>query len=52
MGEKITIKAIEIIDQPSLNRTLLQVDIWYDDQDKGARLFIDSREFFNMLGSK
>jgi hypothetical protein len=52
MGEKITIKAIEVIDQPSLNRTLLQLDIWYDDQNKGARIFIDSREFFTMLGSK
>ena len=52
MGENIIIKAIEVIDQPSLNRTLLQVDIWYEEQNKGARLFIDSREFFNMLCSK
>lgn len=49
MGERIIIKAIAVIDQPSLNRTLLQIDIWYEDQDKGARLFVDSREFFTML---
>jgi hypothetical protein len=52
MGERITIKAIEVIDQPSEKRTLLQIDIWYEDQNKGARLFIDSREFFTMLGKQ
>ena len=52
MGEKITIKNIEVIDQPDLNRTLLQIDIWYEDQERGDRIFIDSREFFTMLAKQ
>jgi hypothetical protein len=50
MGEKITIKAIEVITQEE--RTLLQIDIWYEIQKKGDRIFIDSKEFFDLLNKK
>lgn len=52
MGEKITIKGITIIDQPSEKLMLLQIDIWFDEQNKGGRIFIDSKEFFRMIGNR
>ena len=49
MGENVIIKAVTVIDQPAINRTLLQIDIWYEEQNKYTRIFIDSREFFTLL---
>lgn len=50
MGEKITITAIELIDQE--NGILLQIDIWYADQNKGERMFMDLSDFFKMAGKE
>lgn len=49
MGERIFIKQIQIIEQKQMDRTLLQIDIWFEDQDKGGRIFLDTREFFKLL---
>ncbi len=49
MGERITITAIETIVQT--DRTLLQIDLWYENQNKGGRIFIDSQDFFKMLSA-
>jgi len=47
MGEQINIVAIEIIEQEV--RTLIQIDLWFEDQEKGGRVFIDANDFFKML---
>jgi len=44
MGEKITIKGIEVIYDG-----LLQIDIWFEDQNKGGRIFVEPDKFFGML---
>jgi hypothetical protein len=50
MGDQIKITAIEIIYQEG--RTLMQIDLWYEDQNKGSRVFIDTNDFFKMLSGK
>lgn len=50
MGEQIKITAIEIIYQEG--RTLMQIDLWYEYQNKGGRVFIDTNDFFKMLSGK
>ena len=50
MGESIKITAIEIIYQEG--RTLMQIDLWYEDQKKGDRVFIDTNDFFKMISGK
>ena len=47
MGEKITVTAIEMIYQEGI--TLMQIDLWFENQDKGGRVFIDTNDFFKML---
>lgn len=53
MGEYYSVLAIEIIDQnrPDINleRTLIQIDCKRSDTKEQIRLFIDSREFFNLI---
>jgi len=51
MGEKITITGIEIIYQEN-GVTLMQIDLWYEDQNKGSRVFINTNDFFKMLSGK
>lgn len=50
MGEEIKITAIEVIEQT--DRTLLQIDLWYEEQQKGDRTFIDIKDFFKMISGK
>jgi len=49
MGEKITIIKIEILKQEK--RTLLQIDIWFEKQKKGGRIFIETGEFFRLINN-
>jgi len=49
MGEKITIIKIEILKQEK--RTLLQIDIWFEEQKKGGRIFIETGEFFRFINN-
>jgi len=49
MGEKITIIKIEILKQEK--RTLLQIDIWFEKQKKGGRIFIETGEFFRFINN-
>jgi len=50
MGESVKITAIKMIYQEG--KTLMQIDIWYEDQNKGDRIFIDTNDFFKMLSGK
>jgi hypothetical protein len=50
MGERITIRKIELIDQQS--RMLLQIDIWFEDSEKGGRIFVDTKDFFKLIAKK
>lgn len=45
MGEEITLIGVEMINGGSL-----QVDIYFQDQKKGARFFCEAEQFFSMLG--
>lgn len=48
MGEEIKITAITyLLDQDGT--ISLQIDFWFDDQQKGGRMFIDQTEFFKLL---
>ena len=47
MGERITVKAIEMIYQDG--RTLMQIDLWFEDQEKGGRVFLNTNDFFKLL---
>jgi len=47
MGERIIIRAIKLIRQDSA--TLMQIDLWFEDQGKGGRVFLNINDFFKML---
>lgn len=47
MGENIKVTAIEIIYQEG--RTLMQIDLMYEEYNRKERVFIDTNDFFKML---
>lgn len=48
MGEEIKITNITyLLDEDGT--ISLQIDFWFENQDKGGRMFIDQTEFFKLL---